>query len=85
MMTTAYVLALYEHDDTAAVVLARDGVAIDPDDAPECDAYGWDHSVGETVEIDGIQCRLTCVSGDIQTGDARGNYVEAIATEVEIA
>jgi len=81
-MNTEYGLALYEHDETSAAVIDRDGVAIDRHDAPECDAHGWDYSVGDTVEIGGVRCRLTHVSGDIQTGDTRGNYVEAIAREI---
>jgi hypothetical protein len=76
---TEYGLALYEHDETYAAVIDRDGVALDRHDAPECDAHGWGYSVGDTIEIDGRQCRLTHVSGDIQTGDTRGNFVEAIA------
>lgn len=76
---TEYGLALYEHDETYAAVIDRDGVALDRHDAPECDAHGWGYSVGDTIEIDGRKCRLTHVSGDIQTGDTRGHYVEAIA------
>ena len=76
---TEYGLALYGHDETYAAVIDRDGVALDRHDAPECNAHGWDYSVGDTIEIDGRKCRLTHVSGDIQTGDTRGNYLEAIA------
>ena len=83
MMMTEYGLALYEHDEAAAAVIDRDGVAIDRHEAPECDAHGWDYTTGDTVKIDGVRCRLTHISGDIQTGDTRGNYVEAIARTIQ--
>jgi hypothetical protein len=78
-MTTEYGLVLYEHDETYAAVIDRDGVALYRHDAPECDAHGWDYSAGDTITIGDATCMLTHVSGDIQTGDTRGNYVEAIA------
>jgi hypothetical protein len=79
---TEYGLALYEHRETFAAVIDRNGVAIDSHDAPECDAHGWDYEVGDTIEISERRCELVYVSGDIQTGDPRGNYVEAIARVV---
>ena len=80
---TEYGLAFYEHDEAAAAVIDRDGVALDRHEAPECDAHGWDYTTGDTVKIDGVRCRLTHISGDIQAGDTRGNYVEAIARTIQ--
>lgn len=77
--STRYGLALYEHPDTRARVIDRDEIALDTAAAPECDAHGWDYQRGDVIEIDGEECEIIQISGDIQTDDPRGNYVEAVA------
>lgn len=71
-------LRLYEH--VRARVVERDGVDI-REEMHEVEAFGWNFSDGDTVEIGDETFVLMSGVGatGIHTDDNRGHYIEALA------